>query len=280
MTPPMTSPLTTTAASPSTALTRVRPAGSGVLTQARVLTGRALRRLHDPRLIVLSLLQPLITLALFSQVFRGIANSPGFPPGVNYIDYLLPAILVTTGSQSAMSSGTGLATDLRNGALARFRTLPISMTSLLVARSLFDLVRNAIQLIALILAALLFGYAPAGGIGGTMLALLIGLVVGVGLSWVFIALASWVRNVELMQMIGLMVIFPLMFASSAFVPTAGLPPWLRVIAAINPLSYAVDAARGWALADPALGATVSALLASVALIAGAAVVASRGVRRP
>lgn len=265
---------------PSTVPTRARPAGSGVLIQVWVLTGRALRRLRDPRLIVLSLLQPLIMLALFSQVFRSIADSPGFPSGANYIDYLLPAILVTTGTQSAIWSGAGLATDLRNGALARFRTLPISMTSLLVARSLFDLVRNAIQLIALALAAVLFGYAPAGGIGGTMLALLIGLAVGAGLSWVFIALASWVRNVELMQMVGFMVIFPLMFASSAFAPIAGLPAWMQVIATINPLTYAVDAARGWALADPMFGATVSALLTAAVLIVGAAVIASRGVRRP
>ncbi|MGH3888763.1 MAG: ABC transporter permease, partial [Pseudonocardiaceae bacterium] len=264
---------------PSTA--RTRPTGSGVLTQVQVLTGRALRRLRDPRLLVLSLLQPLIMLTLFSQVFRGIANSPGFPSGVDYIDYLLPAILVTTGSQAAIWSGSGLATDLRNGALARFRTLPISMTSLLVARSLFDLVRNAIQLVAItVAAAVLFGYAPAGGIPGTMLALLIGLAIGAGLSWVFLALASWVRNVELMQMVGFAVIFPLMFASSAFVPIAGLPPWMQVIATANPLTYAIDASRGWALADPAFGATVSALLTAIALTIGSAAIAARGVRKP
>lgn len=266
---------------PPSRTTRARTAGSGVLTQVQVLTGRALRQLRDPRLIVLSLLQPLIMLTLFSQVFRSIANSPGFPSGVDYIDYLLPAILVTTGSQAAMWSGAGLATDLRNGALARFRTLPISMTSVLVARSLFDLARNTIQLAALaVTGALLFGYSPAGGIPGTTLALLIGLAVGTGLSWVFIALASWVRNVELMQMIGFVVIFPLMFASSAFVPIAGLPLWMQVIATINPLTYAIDAARGWALADPAFAATVSTLLTSAAMTLGAVTIASRGVRKP
>ncbi|MDQ4009919.1 MAG: ABC transporter permease [Actinomycetota bacterium] len=271
--------MTALATQPSTA--RIRPAGSGVLTQVHVLTGRALRRLSDPRMIVLSLLQPLIMLTLFSQVFRSIANSPGFPSGVGYIDYVLPAILVTTASQAAMWSGAGLATDLRNGALARFRTLPISMTSVLVGRSVFDLVRSASQLIVLTVAgATLFGYAPAGGILGTAMALLIGLSVGVGLSWVFIALASWMRNVELMQMVGFVVIFPLMFASSAFVPIAELPSWMRVIAIINPLSYAIDAARGWALAEPAFGATIGALLTAVALTVAAAAIASRGVRRP
>lgn len=258
-----------------------RPACSGVLTQVRVLTGRSLRRFKDPRLLVMSLLQPLIMLTLFSQVFRSVAASPGFPAGVSYIDFLMPAILVTTASQAAMWSGAGLATDLKNGALARFRTLPISMTSVLVARSLFDMVRSAIQLTVLaVAAAALFGYSPAGGIGGTGAALLIGLAVGTGMSWVFLALASWVRNVELMQMVGMMVIFPLMFASSAFVPIATLPTWLQVIATINPLSHAIDAARGWALADPATGATVGALLAAAVLTVGAAVVASRGVRKP
>ena len=271
--------MTALATKPSTA--QVRPAGSGVFTQVQVLTGRALRRLRDPRMIVLSMLQPLIMLTLFSQVFRSIANSPCFPSGVSYIDYVLPAILVTTASQAAMWSGAGLATDLRNGALARFRTLPISMTSVLVGRSVFDLVRSAGQLIVLLVAgAMLFGYAPAGGIPGTTLALLIGLAVGMGLSWVFIALASWMRNVELMQMVGFVVIFPLMFASSAFVPIAELPPWMRMIAVINPLSYAIDAARGWALAQPAMGATIGALLTAAALTVAAAAIASRGVRRP
>ncbi|HKR50490.1 MAG TPA: ABC transporter permease [Pseudonocardiaceae bacterium] len=271
--------MTMVAIPPSTV--RARPAGSGVLTQMQVLTGRALRRLRDPRLIVLSLLQPLIMLVLFSQVFHSIADSPSFPSGVSYIDYLLPAILVTTGTQAAMWSGAGLATDLRNGALTRFRTLPISMMSVLVARSLFDLVRNATQLLVLtVAAAVLFGYAPTGGVAGTTLALLIGLTVGTGLCWVFMALASWVRNVELMQMVGFIVIFPLMFASSAFVPVAGLPPWMQVIATVNPLTYAIDAARGWALADPAFGATISALLTATILTIGSATIAARGVRRP
>lgn len=279
----MTSTVTsTTAATPlGTAPASSRPAGSGVPTQVRVLTGRALRRLRDPRLLVMSLLQPLIMLTLFSQVFRSVAAAPNFPAGVSYIDFLMPAILVTTATQAAMWSGAGLATDLKNGALARFRTLPISMTSVLVGRSLFDMVRNAIQLTVLaVAAALLYGYGPAGGVTGTVAALLIGLAVGTGMSWVFLAIAAWVRSVEPMQMLGMIVIFPLMFASSAFVPIAALPGWLQVVATINPLSYAIDAARGWALADPAVGATLSALLAAAVLTAGSAIIAARGVRRP
>lgn len=273
--------MTAIAQQPTVAPATGRPAGSAIPVQIGVLTVRALRRLRDPRMLVMSLLQPLVMLTLFSQVFKGIANTPGFPRGVSYIDYLMPAILVTTSSQAAMWSGAGLANDLKNGALARFRTLPISMTSVLVARSLFDVVRNAVQLVALTLAAVvLYGYAPAGGATGTVIAILIGLAVGGGLSWVFLALASWVRSLELMQMLGFMVIFPLMFASSAFVPLSGLPGWLRAIATLNPLTYAIDAARGWALAEPALGATAGAVLATAVLTLVSCAVAGRGIRRP
>ncbi|MGH3655525.1 MAG: ABC transporter permease, partial [Micromonosporaceae bacterium] len=185
----------------TTADTRVHPVaaardwgGSTYLSQISVLTGRSMQALKDRRLLVMSLLQPLIMLTLFSQVFKGMAFAPGFPKGVDYIDYLMPAILVTTGSQAAMWAGAGLANELKNGALARFRTLPISMYSLLVARSLFDAVRNTIQLSILLLGALLlFEFRPAGGVIGTLASLLIALIVGWGLSWLFMALGVWVR---------------------------------------------------------------------------------------
>ncbi len=255
--------------------------GSNPITQVLVLTGRSLRALQDPRMLVMSLLQPLIMLTLFSQVFRGIAATPGFPVGVSYIDYLMPAILVTTGAQAAMWSGGGLANDLRNGALTRFRSLPISMLSVLAARSLYDLVRSAIQLVILAVAAtVLFGFAPAGGVLGTVAAIGIGLTVGWGMSWLFLALASWLRNPEVMQMVGFVAIFPLMFASSAYVPISGLPGWLQVVATVNPLTYAINAARGLTLASPLLAPTMAAVLVSLALAAVGAAAASRFIRRP
>jgi ABC-2 type transport system permease protein len=272
-------PPTAIAAAPAAA--DPRWTGSSPVTQVLVLTGRALRALRDPRMLVMSLLQPLIMLTLFSQVFRGIAASPGFPAGVSYIDYLMPAILVTTGAQAAMWSGGGLANDLRNGALTRFRSLPISMLSVLAARSLYDLVRSAIQLVILAIAAtVLFGFAPAGGVLGTVAAIGIGLTVGWGMSWLFLALASWLRNVEVMQMVGFVAIFPLMFASSAYVPISSLPGWLQVVATINPLTYAIDAARGLALATPLLAPTAAAVLVSLALAGVGAAAASRFIRTP
>ncbi|KOX12912.1 ABC transporter permease [Saccharothrix sp. NRRL B-16348] len=255
--------------------------GTDFGTQVLVLTQRSLRTLvSDPRMIVFSILQPLIMLTLFSQIFASIANTPGFPQGVAYIDFLMPAILVNTAMQSALQAGVGLVTDMKNGVLARFRSLPIRSGSVLVARSLSDLVRTAAQLLLmLVFAVVVFGYSPAGGVTGTVAALALALAVGWGLGWIFLAIAAWLRNAELMQTVGFLAMFPLMFASSAYVPISGLPSWLQAVANVNPLTFAVDAARSLALAQPVTG-VVGALVTSAVLAAAGWIVAVKGFRRP
>lgn len=254
---------------------------SSLPRQIWVLTGRSMQALRDRRLLIMSLLQPLIMLTLFSQVFKGMAYAPGFPRGVDYIDYLMPAILVTTGSQAAMWAGAGLANDLKNGALARFRSLPISMYSLLAARSLFDVVRNAIQLSTLLLGAVvLFGFGPSGGVVGALAAMVLALIVGWGLSWLFMALGTWVRNLEVMQMIGMVAVFPLMFASNAFAPLESLPGWLQAIAKVNPLSYAINGSRGLALGDLDVTPIFWAVVISGMIALLGALAAGRGIRKP
>lgn len=267
---------TTTAAPPQT-----RWRGTDFGTQVLVLTQRSLRTLvSDPRMIVFSILQPLIMLTLFSQIFASIANTPGFPQGVAYIDFLMPAILVNTAMQSALQAGVGLVTDMKNGVLARFRSLPIRSGSVLVARSLSDLVRTASQLLLmLVFAVVVFGFAPAGGVVGVAAALALALAVGWGLGWIFLAIAAWLRNAELMQTVGFLAMFPLMFASSAYVPVSGLPGWLQAVANVNPLTFAVDAARSLALDQPVSG-VVGALATSAALAAVGWIMAVKGFRRP
>ncbi|WNV83196.1 ABC transporter permease [Umezawaea sp. Da 62-37] len=255
--------------------------GSGFGTQILVLTQRSLRAVvSDPRIVIFSVLQPLIMLTLFSQIFSSIANTPGFPQGVAYIDFLMPAILVNTAMQSALQAGVGLVTDMKNGVLARFRSLPIQPSSVLIARSLSDLVRSAFQLLVMIaFAVLIFGFSPAGGFFGVAAALALALIVGWGLGWVFLAIAAWVRNAELMQTVGFLAIFPLMFASSAYVPVTGLPGWLQAIANVNPLTHAVNAARGLALDQPVTGA-VAAIAISLGIAAVGGALAVKGFRKP
>jgi ABC-2 type transport system permease protein len=256
--------------------------GTGVLTQIIVLTRRSLVAvLRDPRMVIFSLLQPLVMLVLFSQVFSSIAKTPGFPAGVNYINYLMPAILVNTAMGSAMQSGVGLVTDMKNGVIARFRSLPIRLGSVLIARSLSDVVRTGIQLIVMVLfAAVLFGFDPAGGFSGVAAAWALGLIVGWGLGWIFIAVAAWLRNAEVMQMIGFLLMFPLMFASSAYLPVQNLPGWLQAVANVNPMTYAVNAARNLCLDFPVGTGVISAVATSAGLAIIGAALAIRGFRRP
>jgi ABC-2 type transport system permease protein len=227
------------------------------------------------------LLQPLVMLLLFSQIFSSIAKTPGFPSGVSYIDYLMPAILVNTAMGSAIQSGVGLVNDMKNGVLARFRSLPIAMGSVLVARSLSDVVRTAVQLvIMLIFASVLFGFDPAGGVFGVLGAWALGLVVGWALGWIFLAAAAWLRNAEVMQMVGFLLMFPLMFASSAYVPIGNLPSWLQLVAKVNPMTYAVNAARDLALAMPVGAGVWAALGTSLGLAVIGSALAVIGFRRP
>jgi ABC-2 type transport system permease protein len=264
-----------------TTIAQPRWQGTGFTQQIGILTGRSLRALlGDPKLVAFSVLQPLLMLLLFSQVFGSMASSATFPAGVSYIDYLMPAILVTTGVGAALQSGIGLVSDMKNGVLARLRSLPINPGSVLIARSLSDLIGTAIQLVILLTAVLLFDFSPAAGLLSVVPAFLLALAVSWALSWVFLAVGAWVRSAESMQSVGFLALFPLMFASSAFVPIDGLPGWLRVIATINPLTYAVDASRNLALGLPVGSGVVAALAASAGLLLVGAVAAVRGFRRP
>jgi ABC-2 type transport system permease protein len=256
--------------------------GASVGTQIAVLTARSLRKfITNPRLIIFSLLQPLIMLLLFSQVFGKALMGSGITQGGSYINYLMPAILVTTGIGASLQSGVGLVTEMKNGVLARFRSLPIRLGTVLVARSISDLVRSAIQLvILLVFAAILFGFNPAGGILGVTGSLLLALAVSWALTWVFLAIASWLRNEEAMQTVGFLAMFPLMFASSAFVPLAALPIWLKVVATINPLTYAVNASRDLSLAIPVGTGVIAALGTSAVLALVGILFAVKGFRRP
>ena len=142
--------------------------GSSYPTQVLVLTGRSLRALlRTPALVFFSILQPLIMLTLFSQIFGSITSTTNFPPGMSDINFLLPAILVNTAMQSSLASGIGLVQDMTNGVLARFRSLPIRPSTVLLARNLSDAVRTACQLVLMIgFGVLVFGFRPDGGVVG------------------------------------------------------------------------------------------------------------------
>lgn len=254
---------------PSAAAPSVAWSGSSVGTQILALTGRSLRSLlADRRVAIVRALQPLVLLGVISQVFGSLVNGVHLPSGVSYLDYLVPAVMVTSGISSATTSGMLLSRDMENGVMARFRSLPIRLLSVLVARSLADLTRVVVQLAILVLAAwAVFGFSPEGHVIGVTAALLLALIITWALIWLFIALSTWLRSLEAMTAISAIATFPLMFCSNAFAPLDSLPLALRWVATVNPLTYAVEASRSLCMGQPdwsqIAAAVVSALTVAI-----------------
>ncbi|SEG85557.1 ABC-2 type transport system permease protein [Thermomonospora echinospora] len=255
--------------------------GTGTAAQIGVLTARLMRTLVlDRRVLAVGVLEPLVMLVAFGQVFAGLAHSPGFPPGVRYLDFLLPALLLTTALQSGVQAGMGIVDDTRTGLLTRLRSMPVRPGSILAAHGLACLVRGALRLfLLLVLAWSLFGHRPPGGPAGVLAAAVLCLVIGWSLGWVFLALACWIDRVELLQATTGLVMFPLMFASNAFVPVGALPTWLEWIARLNPVTYGVDAARDLCLTGATGPGALAAAGIGLAIAVSAAPVAVRGLAR-
>ena len=248
-----------------------------------VLTRRAvLDYLSDPRQVVTGLVQPVIWLFLLTSLFSKFGRPPGFPPGVSYFDYVLPAVLVNNALQASQQTGTGLIEELRNGIVPRLRSLPVLPSSLLTARSIAGLLRTAVQsLIMITLAQLTHGNLSRGGLAGLAVSLGLTLLMGWSLGWVFLAVSAWIRRTDTVQNLSFMMLFILTFASSAYVPVRDLPTVLRVVATGNPLTYAINATRTILLRTPGgTGAIGPAILISLVIGAAGTFAAVRLFRRP
>lgn len=232
------------------------------------LTWRNLRKVsRTPQIVFSSVLQPVVFLVLFSAVFRSVENTPGFPSGVSYVDYLVPAILITSIGTSASQAGVGIAADLNTGIMDRFRSMPIRSQAVLVARSVSDLLRAAAQTLVLAAIATAFlGFRFHSTPLRTVAVFVVVWLFGWALSWIYIAVGTVTRNVETTQMAGFIITFPLMFASAAFVPASSLPGWMQAFTKVNPLSQAIDASRALALGWPA-GTEVAQSLAATTILA-------------
>jgi ABC transporter DrrB family efflux protein len=217
------------------------------ITDTAVVTGRNLRHfIRQPDLLTFSTIQPVIFVLLFVYVFGG-AVGRSLPHGVTYVDFLLPGILVQSVTFRASQTAVGLSEDLERGVVDRFRSMPMARSAVLAGRTVADLVRN-IAIIGLMIAV---GYAVGfrfhGGVAGAVACVAVVAAFGLALSWIFAFVALTVRGAEAAQTAGFVVIFPLVFASSVFVPLSTLPHWLQSFAEISPVTVTADAARSFAL---------------------------------
>ena len=229
------------------------------ITDTAVVTGRNLRHfIRQPDLLTFSTIQPVIFVLLFVYVFGG-AVSRSLPHGVSYVDFLLPGIFVQSVTFRASQTAVGLSEDLERGVVDRFRSMPMARSAVLAGRTVADLVRNIAIIGLMIAVGYLVGFRFHGGVGGAIACIAVVAAFGFALSWIFAFVALTVRGAEAAQTAGFVVIFPLVFASSVFVPVSTLPDWLQAFAKISPVTVTADAARSLALfGTPAsLGAAVA-----------------------
>ncbi|HEV3389017.1 MAG TPA: ABC transporter permease [Solirubrobacteraceae bacterium] len=240
----------------------------GDFTDANVVTGRNLRHfVRQPDLLIFSTIQPIMFVLLFTYVFGG-AISHSLPPGVSYIDYLLPGILIQSVTFRASQTAVGLSEDLKLGVIDRFRSMPMARSAVLVGRTAADLVRNVLIIVLMILVGYIIGFRFQAGVAQAVACVALVSAFGLALSWIFAFVALTVRGAEAAQTAGFVVLFPLVFASSVFVPVSTLPAWLQAIAKVSPVTLAANAARSLALVP----GTPSTLGGAIAWIAGLLVV--------
>jgi len=233
------------------------------LSDTFVIAKRSLLRIpRQPDLLVGFTIQPVMFVLLFVFVLGGAIQTPGY----DYVDFLIPGIVVQSLAFGGFVTALGLAEDRKRGLIDRFRSLPMSSSALLTGRTLADIASNSSQLVIMIAVGLACGFrfttsAPEV-VGGIALCLLI----GYSFSWVFALIGLIASSPEAANGYGFTIIFPLTFISSAFVPIDSMPGWLQPIAEVNPVTVMVDAVRSLFIGAPAGNSIWGAIVWSAVII--------------
>jgi ABC-2 type transport system permease protein/oleandomycin transport system permease protein len=226
-----------------------------------------------PTLLVFSIVQPIMFVLLFRFVFGGAITD--LPPGISYVNYLLPGIFVQTAIFGSTQTGIGLATDLKSGLIDRFRSLPMARSAVLAGRTTSDLVRNVVVVLLMIGVGYLVGFSFDNGLAAAIAAVLLSVLVGFAFSWVSATIGLAIKDVESVQAASFTWIFPLTFISSVFVVPATMGPVLQTIARNNPVTVWANTVRALTIGAAALppGESITDLLAkSLAWIAAILIV--------
>ncbi|HET7444179.1 MAG TPA: ABC transporter permease [Solirubrobacterales bacterium] len=218
------------------------------LSDTWVLAKRAfLRIIRAPDLILAFTVQPIMFVLLFAYVFGGAIETPGY----DYIDFLIPGILVQTMSFGGFVTALGLAEDLKKGLVDRFRSLPMSRSAVLAGRTLADVATNTISITVMLVVGVIIGFSFHAPFLHIVAGILLLLLFGYAFSWVFAFIGLTSSSPEAAQSLGFIIIFPLTFISSAFVPPDSMPAALQAFAEVNPFTITVDAMRSLFLGAPA-----------------------------
>ncbi len=239
-----------------------RPARASAVSAAITFGWRGMLKVkHVPEQLLDVTITPVMFVLLFTYLFGGaIAGSTG-----EYLDYILPGILVMSVLFTTVYSGVALNTDLTRGVVDRFRSLPIWKPAPLVGSLLGDSVRYVLAGTVIIVLGVILGYRPGAGVPGVVAALGLVVLFAFGLSWVFTTLGLLMRSPNAVMNAGFMAIFPLTFLSNVFVDPETLPAGLKAFVEVNPISILADASRGL-MEGNAQGGDILVVLATAAVL--------------
>lgn len=191
-------------------------------------------------------IQPIMFMLLFRYVFGGAIQTEG----TTYVNYLVAGILIQTAAFGATTTSISVAADLQRGIIERLKSLPIVSSAVMTGHVVADLVRNTISSFIMILVGLLVGFRPTATAGDWLLIFGLLLLFTFAFSWLSAIMGLVAKTVESVQWMGFLLVFPLTFASSAFVPTQGMPTALRLFAENQPVTHVIEAMRALMVGTP------------------------------
>jgi ABC-2 type transport system permease protein len=218
-----------------------RPPPASALSASLTFGWRAMLKIkHVPEQLLDVLVTPVLFLLMFTYLFGGaISGSTD-----EYLQYILPGILVQSVLFTTVYSGVTLNTDVTKGVIDRFRSLPVWRAAPLLGATLGDSARYLIAGTVVVVLGFVMGYEAGGGVAGVLAALLLIVVFAFGLAWVYTTVGLVMRAPNAVLNAGFMALFPLLFLSNIFVEPTTLPAWLEAFVDVNPISQLVTAERG------------------------------------
>jgi ABC-2 type transport system permease protein len=246
------------------------------------MTHRQLKALlRQPAVIIITLAQPMVWLFLFGNLFRRIVELPGFG-SASYLDYLVPGVVVMNAVSSNMWAGMGVIEEIERGTLNRFLTTPIARSAILNGTVIVQALTTAFQSAIIVLIGWAVGAVYPGGIAGPLALIVASMLLGSVFTALSTVFGLAVRQRESIIGMSIFLLLPLTFLSTAFMAKSLMPGWMQAIAALNPVNWALDAARGLLSASANWAAALgygAALLALASVFAGLATLTFRSYQR-
>lgn len=252
------------------------PKPNGLLADALTMTRRNLLRLwRTPQIILFTFIGPIVFVILFDVVFGGSVATGD----IDYIDFLVPGVLIQTAVFDGTSTAIALTQDIQRGSLDRFTSLPIRRSAVLIGRTMTDLVRVTATAAVVLVVGMMLGFRASEGVLGVGAGVALAVAFGHTFHWAYAYFGLKLKDPTVAQSAGYLPIFPLVFAASTFAPVENMPGWLQPFTEHQPVTVTVDAVRAIMHGGDVTGPLTQSVLWIVGLFALWLVLATRAFAR-